>query len=66
MSERKLNWRQACTILGCGKTKFYEMIRMGLLPATKVGKRGVRIREADALALVEKVQPDSGPDENKM
>lgn len=60
MAERKLNWRQACVIMGCGKDKFYELIRMGKLPATRVGQRGLRVREADVLRLVEPIEPYSG------
>lgn len=55
--ERKLNWKQACVMLGCGKTKFYELISMGRLPATRVGKRGLRVRESDIKSIIEEVPP---------
>jgi DNA binding domain, excisionase family len=53
--DRKLNWRQACVMLGCGKTKFYELIHMGRLPATKVGKKGLRVSEAALKSIIEEV-----------
>ena len=50
---RKLNWRQACAILGCGRSHFYEMVNSGTLPAYRIGgKRGLWVWEADCLALV--------------
>ena len=40
---RRLNWRQACELLGCGKTRFYSLVQGGMLPAYKIrgGKRGL-------------------------
>lgn len=58
--ERKLNWKQACLLLDCKKDKFYELIRTGRLPATRVGKRGLRVKENDVMALIETVEPDAG------
>ena len=54
---RRLNWRQACEILGCGKTRFYALIRKGMLPAYRVtgGKRGLWVYEADCNSLVERI-----------
>lgn len=58
-SERgaRLNWRQACDILGCGKTRFYAMVRSGLLPAYNVldGKRGLWVYETDCHSLVKRI-----------
>lgn len=57
---RRLNWRQACEIMGCSQTYFYRLINEGLLPATRVKgkKRGLLVYEADCLALVEPVPTD--------
>lgn len=60
MSDRKLNWKQACTLLDCKKDKFYELIRIGRLPATRVGERGIRVKESDVLRLVRPLEPDDG------
>lgn len=60
MAERKLNWRQACVAMGCGKDKFYELIRVGRLPAYRVGKRGLWVKEEDVRRIIEPVDPDDG------
>lgn len=45
---RKLNYREACALLNCGKTHFYYLIMSGILPAYRVGaKRGVWVYEED-------------------
>ncbi|MFV0421619.1 DNA-binding protein [Oleidesulfovibrio sp.] len=58
---KRLNWRSACKILGCGKTKFYDMVNTGALPAYRcsAGKRGLWVWEADCYALIKPVEPDS-------
>ena len=56
--ERKLNWREACKILGCGKDKFYGLIKRGYLPATRVGERGLMVKEADVKKLIQPVEQD--------
>lgn len=48
----RLNWKQACEILGCGKDKFYELIRSGRLPAYRAGKRGLWVKKEDVERLV--------------
>ena len=60
MSDRKLNWKQACVMLGCGKTKFYELVSIGKLPATRVGKRGLRVKESDVKDIIEDLAPYDG------
>lgn len=50
--DRKLNWKQACVILGCGKTTFYELVNSGTLPAVRFGKRGLWVWERDVLRLI--------------
>ena len=51
--EKRLNWRQACELLGCGRNRFYELIRKGHLPAYRmVGtKKGLWVYEKDCLTL---------------
>lgn len=54
---RKLNWRQACAVLGCGKDFFYRLVREGRLPAyrTQGCGRGLWVYELDCLRLVRPV-----------
>lgn len=35
----RLNWKQACELLGCKKDTFYRLIREGTIQAYGVGKR---------------------------
>ena len=60
MAERKLNWRQACVAIGCGKTKFYELVRTGRLRAYRTGDRGLWVTEEDVQSVIEAVEPDAG------
>lgn len=55
---RKLNWRQACAIMGCGKNCFYSLVRNGNLPAFRINgkKRGLWVWENDVKSLVEAVK----------
>ena len=61
---RKLNWQQACEVLGCRRTRFYALVRSGRLPAyrTQGSKRGMWVYEADCLALVERVEAVYAPE----
>lgn len=61
---RKLNWKQASRILGCGKTHFYDLVNSGQLTAYRSGegKRGMWVWEADCRALVKPIA-ETGPDE---
>ena len=52
---RRLNWKQARGMLGCGKTKFYDLVNSGELKALRVGKRGLIIYEKDVLACLKPV-----------
>ena len=48
MTEERLNWQQACRILGCSKTHFYRLVNSGDLPAVRYGKvKGVTVKKAD-------------------
>lgn len=51
LSER-LNWKQACEVLGCGKTKLYALIRNGKLPSYRVGARGMYVLRTDCKRLM--------------
>lgn len=55
---RRLNWRQACEVLGCGKTRFYRLIEEGRLPAYRLegGKRDLWVYEADCRRLFRQVE----------
>lgn len=53
--EATLNWQQACKILGCSQSHFYNLVNSGDLPSIRSGKvRGVRVRRADCMAYLEK------------
>lgn len=50
---RLVGWREACTILGCRKSHFYNLVNSGLLPAIRLGRRkGLRVYEADCQEYV--------------
>lgn len=53
---KKLNWKQACGLLGCSKSWFYSLVRLGTLPVyAAVGKkRGFWVWEEDVLALIKR------------
>lgn len=57
---RRLNWRQACALLGCGKKQFYRLVQAGKLPAYRMqGRmRGLWVYEADCRALEQRVDVD--------
>lgn len=45
---KKLNWRQACEILGCKKSHFYNLVNSGQIPAQKHGVlRGVWVYQKE-------------------
>lgn len=47
-SKKRLNWREACAILGCKKSHFYNLINSGRIPAQRYGcLRGVWVYEKD-------------------
>lgn len=54
---RKLNWRQACDVIGCSRNRFYNLVRNGFLPAYRLRgvKKGLWVYEKDCIALVEKI-----------
>lgn len=47
---RKLNWRQACDVLGCSRSFFYNLVNTGLLPSRRYGRvKGIWVYERDCL-----------------
>lgn len=52
---KKLNWQQACARLGCGKSKFYDLVNSGVIPAYRVGRRGIWVKEEDVAQLIRQV-----------
>lgn len=55
---KRLNWRQACEIMGCGKTRFYRLVRSGALVAYNLqgAQRGLWVYEHDCRELVQRTQ----------
>ena len=54
---KRLNWRQACELLGCSKSQFYRLVNSGLLRGFRIGtsKRSLWVYEADCLALLNQI-----------
>lgn len=54
--ERKLNWRQACMLLSCSRSHFYNLVNTGKLPAIRTGEvKGVRVFEEDCLQFLKQI-----------
>ncbi len=50
---RKLNWQQACALLGCKKSHFYNLVNSGRIPAQRYGElRGVWVYAQDCEAYL--------------
>ena len=48
-----LNWQQACALLSCGRSHFYNLVNGGRLRAVRLGEtKGVRVFEDDCLAYL--------------
>lgn len=57
--DRRLNWQQACAVLGCSRSHFYNLVNSGRIPAIRTGEvKGVRVFEKDCLAWL---SAHSGP-----
>lgn len=53
-NEKKLNWREACALLGCKKSHFYNLVNSGQIPAQRFGAiRGVWVYERDCLQYLD-------------
>lgn len=51
--EETLNWQQACKLLNCSKSHFYNLVNSGELPAERSGKiRGVRVTRQNCEAYL--------------
>lgn len=51
--EKKLTWRQACEILGCGKSSLYRLVSSGQLPSYGVGERNRWYKREDCENLLQ-------------
>lgn len=50
---KMLNWRQACNVLSCSRSHFYNLINSGKLPVIRMGAvKGVRVFEDDCFAYL--------------
>lgn len=50
----RLNWKQACALLGCGRSYFYVLLRKGCIPYIRIGKRkGIQIVKADIMMYLD-------------
>ena len=53
-SEKKLNWREACALLGCKKSHFYNLVNSGKIPAIRTGAiKGIRVFESDCMKYLQ-------------
>lgn len=58
---RKLNWRQACALLGCKKSHFYNLVNSGRIPAQRHGEmRGIWVYEGDCTDYLAEQKPGNG------
>ena len=49
-----LDWREACALLGCSQSHFYNLVNAGWRPAVRNGKmRGGRVRRKDCLRYLQ-------------
>lgn len=55
--DKKLNWREACELLGCGRNRFYALIREGYLPAYRLHgtRKGLWVYEKDCMELTKRI-----------
>ena len=48
--DEKLNWQQACALMGCSRSHFYNLVNSGMLMAQRYGKiKGVRVLRSDCV-----------------
>lgn len=70
MPEERLNWQQACRILGCSKPHFYRLVNSGELPSERYGRvKGVTVKKSDCEQYLqqwqERVEPEAEWDQAK-
>lgn len=52
-----LGCREACALLGCKKSHFYNLVNSGVLPAFRIGRRkGLRVYEVDCLDYMRRLE----------
>ena len=58
---RKLNWRQACSVIGCSKRQFYNLVKSGILPAYRLAgsARGLWVWEKDCRDFIQPIAKNS-------
>lgn len=48
-----LNWKQACTLLNCSRSYFYNLVNTGALQGIRLGaKNGVRVYKKDCMEYI--------------
>lgn len=57
---KKLNWQQACQILGCSRSYFYALVADGRLAGYRVGQRGLWVYESDCRKLLRRARRKRG------
>lgn len=48
----RLNWHQACIILGCSKSTFFRLVGKGTIPAYGAADRGRFFLKTDCMAYL--------------
>lgn len=52
-NDELLNWQQACKIIGCSRSYFYNLVNAGILKAVRFGERkGIRVYKKDCLCYL--------------
>ncbi len=54
----RLNWQQACTVLGCSKTTLYKLVREKLLKSYGTGARYRWFSRGECVEYIETVQKE--------
>lgn len=49
----RLNWKEACEILGCKKSMLYRLVEKGTLSAYGVGRRNRWYKRAECIKCLE-------------
>lgn len=54
----RLNWQQACALIGCSRAHFYRLVSGGQIPcAYRMGKRkGIRVLRKDVEAYLQRLK----------
>lgn len=66
MAETRLNWQQACRLLGCSRAHFYRLVNSGELPAVRYGRvRGIFVERSDCERYMKEWQERMGGEESR-